>query len=125
MSQRVQCANGGWVFGTYKPFPTDPAVYMASREAGVPCNQLLCERCQTPVKHMEGVKIDATQPRNLRELYDSLDPDAWIDLVRLDDEYRLYFCRCKWYSTSGANPVGHLDTHNIDDWVCAGHPLPG
>jgi len=94
-------------------------------EGGPPvaCSQLYCSRCNTPVKHMDGVKDAAVQPHHLRQLYASLNPDDWMGLVQLSDEYRLYFCRCHWYATPGAKQVGHLDTANIDEWACAGHPV--
>ena len=124
MSLRVTCANGGWVGGTRFPFPTDPAVHQRTPEGRVVCNQLFCGECGSPVKHLEGVKTKVRAPTDLRRMYDQLDPDAWLDVVELNDEYRLYFCRCSWFSTPSWMPVGHLDTRDIDQWRCAGHP-PG
>jgi len=110
------------VTGTDVPLPTDPAVRQEAAAQLVACNQLWCAACRTPVKHLEGAKIAAPMPDNLDALYDDLDPDAWIDLVELNDAYRLYFCRCGWYSTAGGKPAPYLDTVNIDHWHCAGHP---
>lgn len=125
MSERAYCEGGGWVFGTKYPFPMDATVYRVDRAARVPCNQLYCSFCQTPVKHMEGVQAKVRRPANLGALYDSLEPDAFIDIVELSDEYRLYYCRCNWYSTTSGKPVGHLDSNDIDNWACAGHLVPG
>lgn len=125
MVERARCVNGGWVFGTHVAFPMDPTVRMTERGQKVPCNQLYCSCCQTPVKHMEGVHTMVRLPANLRELYDAVDPELWLDIVELNDPYRLYYCRCCWYSTPALKPVGHLDSNDIDDWACAGHPIPG
>lgn len=121
-SATVRCLNGGWLFGTDTPFPMDPKICLKGRPASVPCNQLYCSGCEAPVKHMDGVKDSRTAPDNLRDLYESTDPNRWIDLVELEPSSRLYYCRCSWYSTPGATQAGHLDTRNIDTWGCAGHP---
>lgn len=120
--QPLRCVDGAWVLGARHPFPTDPAVRRRGQGELVPCNQLFCDACRTPVKHMDGVQIAASTPRHLSALYDSLDPDDWLDLVELSEEYRLYFCRCCWYSTAGGTPAAHLDTKFIDHWRCHGHP---
>jgi hypothetical protein len=121
---KVQCLNGGWVFGTHVPFPMDPRVYLSNPDDSVPCNQLFCSNCKVPVKHMEGVKNIGRWPKDLPGMYASTDPDVWIDQVELKDEYRLYYCECSWYATPSAIQVGHLDTKDIDTWGCAGHPAP-
>lgn len=111
--------------GTHVPFPMDPTVRMTDREIPVPCNQLYCSHCSTPVKHMEGVNGRVRLPPNLSDLYDSSDPEAWMGVVEPWDTHRLYYCRCGWYSAVATKPVGHLDTSDIDHWACAGHPVPG
>ncbi|MBN8609220.1 MAG: hypothetical protein J0L92_01450 [Deltaproteobacteria bacterium] len=120
---RVFCRDGGWVYGTHVPIRRDSGVYCAGPDDRVPCNQLECEQCSSPVKHVEGVKVRGRWSKaGLAVLYDSSDPQVWLDDVDTSPEYRLYLCRCCWYSTPGANPVGHLDTKDIDHWACAGHP---
>jgi hypothetical protein len=116
------CLNGGWLFGTEAVFPMDARVYLKERPATIPCNQLYCSGCQSPVKHMEGVRERGRAPAQIGALYESTDPDDWIDLVDLEPAYRLYYCRCSWYSTPGLTQAGHLDTKDIDTWGCAGHP---
>ena len=120
---RVTCVQGGWVYGTQVAFPMDPRCYADRPDVMVPCNQLFCAACQVPVKHMDGVQNGARWSKtSLATLYDSTDPDLWLEEVELVPAYRLYYCQCHWYATPGGTPVGNLDTKDIDDWACHGHP---
>lgn len=118
----IRCTDGGLVTGTPYAFPMDARVRQVRKQDIVPCNQLFCYQCRTPVKHMDGVKDAVALPAGIDRLYDDLNPDAWLELVEFSDEYRLYFCRCNWYATPGAKEAAYLDTANIDHWRCAGHP---
>ena len=124
MSDRRECLNAGWVFGTHVPFPTDPAAYLADVTASVPCNQLVCDLCHARVKHVDGAKNRSRWANDLSAMYEA-HPATWSDQIEQKPAYRLYYCQCGWYATPGANQVGHLDTHDIDGWGCAGHPAPG
>ena len=120
---KLQCINGGWVYGTWVPVPKEAWVHFNVRKAMVACSQLFCSGCNVAVKHRDGMKNLRRWPKtSLSILYNSNDPALWNDEVELEPSHRLYHCQCCWYSTPGATPVGHLDTKDIDTWCCAGHP---
>ena len=116
------CVKGGFIGGTQYPIPAYPRIHQTSLDGNVLCNRLRCLACHSPVKHRDGEKTRVRWPGHLAARYDQPDHLPWREIVEAITPFRLYFCRCSWVSTCAWTPVGHLDTHDIDDWTCAGHP---
>lgn len=122
MDKLNRCLDAGWVTGSSDPIPTDPTTRYVEGGPRVACSQLVCGICRARVKHIDGVKLDAQEPRNLGALYDSLDPKVFDGLVAVSPAHRLYFCHCHWYATPVGRAAPTLDTSNIGHWRCRGHP---
>lgn len=99
------------MYGTHVAFPSDATVYCAEAHDSVPCNRLLCDPCASPVKHVEGVQQRGRWSKaGLSVLYDSTDPDVWKGDVVNKPAYRLYHCRCRWFSTPGGSATSTRPT---------------
>lgn len=118
---RRACLDGGWVYGADTAFPLKPSATRTEQREHIPCNQLFCDNCKTPVKHLDELQAKVLRPPSFVALYESEDPAVWLPYAKENRLYRLYFCRCGWYSSAGGTPVTSLDTAGVDHWRCAGH----
>jgi hypothetical protein len=120
--KRTRCLEGGWVTGLEHPLPEDASVFYSEEGDITACNRILCSRCGSWVRHFDGVCIgsDHGDWEALAHLYQASTPPAGVGLPSA--RYRSYFCRCHLHASIGGKLLSHLDTEDIDDWACAGHP---
>lgn len=125
MEKLQRCLDAGWVTGTSDAIPTDLSVRFVELSHRVACSQLVCGLCRAKVKHLDGVKIAAEQPRDLDALYSARDASVFDKLVVAAPASRFYYCQCHWYSSATARSAPSLDTSNIGHWRCRGHTEAG
>lgn len=119
------CLNGGLVVGTAHTIPKDFHVYRQTRAELVGCNRLWCGDCRVLVKSIAGFLLSGAgqdRPVDHAKLYESENPDDWELYLAENAQFRTYFCKCAFVSIPSLNDARNLDTKNIDNWRCAGHP---
>lgn len=111
-----------WLVGLEDDLPADKCIGHF-RDDGYPpiigCNNLICMKCRSLVKHVDSRRINQVYPpprEDLIALHMSADP-ASSSLLQESSWSRTYFCRCDWASVGDARSLNHLD----QDWACGGH----
>ncbi len=123
------CSERGWLGPARTPIPRDPGTHYA---VGMPkivlCNHLLCSACGAEVRSINGVQV-VGGPGVLDAAYEADDPRT-VDGVKDGLEgYRLYLCRCAYFSCG--TPIGLSTGDSMPElglpssWGCGGHPAHG
>ena len=118
---KPRCINGGYYGGAWLVVPDDPHRYRRERDDIIGCNRLFCEACESPVKHVDKLRVGGMMSDGDHEtLYADPKPESSPFLGSSDatDEFRVYYCRCSAHSIAGIDEADLSDT----GWSCAGHP---
>jgi hypothetical protein len=120
------CIDGGLlVDGTY-PLPDDPTDHSAPNLPVLGCNRLRCPLCGALVRSARGVGRKKGAP--LDEIYASPELAKADGVVRTQDIFRFYVCRCLASLENSWRRLAETDPDVMGDgpqmpWRCSGHPL--
>lgn len=126
------CFRNGYLVDGRRPLPDDPTELQVSGLPVVGCNQLVCRKCGAVVRHALGRSFRGKHDVDIAAVYAHDDFTKSPEIgVAINDNYRLYICRCSRWLETEEHSLGEPEPDEDDpqvQWACTGHPtlaVPG